>query len=348
MFFDFFSVKIKAESKATDEVFLGYFFGKAREKLEFKFICFPRRYSKQISVDLNLPLANFKQFINNFFQELLIKSSEVSEMTRELTRYLDIQIKKTGGRESLSLRMTKIIESDSNEMIKMEINELFENWTSSLEIAYVLETSTYEELTNHFLGDVDVSEFLDTISSRNDLVSMPEVYPIVDPLDGVSIDSFDIGDTIFCTILGFNNEDQQNKLIQEFPENFDSEGKNTVPIEATIISKEILPSVSKSFVLTKVHIGTEFEAKSIILRTIRLLFDPGKMKKRIQTLRGENNSESVTLADTMAKYATIKSSASKKLEKIEKNSGNDFFLNLLFILIMVGLIFIIVYFFLLS
>jgi hypothetical protein len=348
MFFDFFALKIRAESKASDELFLGYIFGKTGEKIEYRFICIPRRYSKEIGVDLQIPLPNFKEFLNHFFQELLVKTTEASELTSEFMRYLESQIKKIGGREALSIRFSKIIEDGDYDVVKMEIINLFQNWTTSLDIDMAIDTSTYEELTTSFLKDVDFGDFLESVTSRNDLVSLPEIYPIVDPLDGVSIDQFDIGDTLFCTLLGFTSIDQQKVLTDEFPDHFDAEGHNSVPFEGIIISKEILPLVSKNFVLVKVQIGKIFQAKSVVLRTIRLMFDPNKMRKRLQSLKSEAETESITMADAMSKYQKIHQQSSKKLQETKKNKMNDFLLSLVLVLLVIGLIAIILYYFFLT
>lgn len=348
MFFDFFAIKVKAESKASDEIFAGYLFGKTNEKIEYRFICFPRRFSKQMSIDLQMPLPNFKEFLNHFYQELFIKSTEISEATSEFMRYLDIQVKKMGGKEALSLRFSKIVEDSDLDVVKMEIQNLFQNWTVSLDIEMVVDTSTYEELTNSYLKDIDFGDFMESITSRNDLVSLPEIYPIVDPLDGVSVDQFDIGDTLFCTILGFTSTDQQKILIEEFPDHFDLEGNNSVPLEGTIISKEILPLVSKHFVLVKVQIGSTFQAKSVILRSIRLMFDPNKMRKRLQSLKTEAENESISMADAMTKYNQIRRNKTNKLQETKKTGLNDFILSMVLVLLMVGLVIIILYYFFLS
>ena len=348
MFFDFFSLKIKAESKATDEAFLGYFFGKTNETIEYRFICFPRRFSNQIVIDLNLPLANFREALNNFYGDIAGHSVEVSEMTGEFMRYLHNQIDKLGGREGIAIRLSKIIQNNEVDIIRFEINEIFTNWTSSLDLELVVETSTYEELTNSFLGDVDNGVFLDSLKTRDDIMSLPEIYPIVDPLEGVSIDQFDIGDMIYCTILGFTDENSQRRLVEEFPGHFDAENKNIVPMESTIVSKEIMPSVSKNFVLIKVQIGSFFVAKSIVLRSIRLMYDPDKMKRRLSSLKTEATSDSISLAEVMSKHRRIQSDLNKTITEKKSSSFGDFFLSMLLLLMVTGLIIIIIYFFLLS
>jgi len=86
MFFDFFALKIRAESKASDEVFYGYVFGKTGEKIEYRFICLPRRFSKQVSVDLKSPLSTYKEFLNhqlspgllNYVQQRLRRLREIN------------------------------------------------------------------------------------------------------------------------------------------------------------------------------------------------------------------------------------------------------------------------------
>ena len=348
MFFDFFSLKIKAESKATDEAFLGYFFGKTNETIEYRFICFPRRFSSQISLDVNLPLTNFRETLNSFYVDIAGHSAEVSEMTGEFMRYLHNQISKVGGREGLAIRLSKIIQNNEVDIIRFEINEIFKNWTSSLDLELNVETSTYEELTNAFLGDVDNESFLNSLKSRDDIMSLPEIYPIVDPLEGVSIDQFDIGDMIYCTILGFTDEEAQRRLVDEYPGHFDAENKNTVPLEATIVSKEIMPSVSKNFVLIKVQIGSNFVAKSIVLRSIRLMFDPDKMKSRLKSLKTEATNDSISLADVMSKHRRIQSDINKTITEKKSSSFGDFFLSTLLLLLVGGLIIIIIYFFLLT
>ncbi len=348
MFFDFFSLKIKAESKATDEAFLGYFFGKTNETIEYRFICFPRRFSNQIVIDLNLPLANFRESLNNFYLDIANHSVEVSEMTGEFMRYLHNQIDKLGGREGIAIRLSKIIQNNEVDIIRFEVNEIFKNWTSSLDLELVVETSTYEELTNSFLGDVDNGLFLDSLRTRDDIMSLPEIYPIVDPLEGVSIDQFDIGDMIYCTILGFTDEDSQRKLLDEYPGHFDAENKNIIPLEAIIVSKEIMPSVSKNFVLIKVQIGSFFVAKSIVLRSIRLMYDPEKMKKRLNTLKSEAASDSLSLAEVMSKNRRIQAGMNKTITEKKSSGFGDFFLTTLLLLMVTGLIVILVYFFLLT
>lgn len=348
MFFDFFSIKIKAESKATDETFIGYFFGKTNETLEYRFICFPRRYSKQMGMDLNLPLSNFKESLASFYQDLMVHSTEVSEMTGEFMRYMHMQINKMGGREAVTLRLSKIIQNEESDMIRLEVIDLFKNWTSSLDMEIVIETSTYEELTTTFLSGIDSESFLNSLKERTDLMALPEIYPIVDPLDGVSIDNFDIGDMVYCTVIGFTEEMEQQRLINEFPSHFDAESKNIVPLEAVIISKEILPSVSKNFVMIKVQIGVSFVAKSVVLRSIRLMYDPDKMKKRLNYLKNEADDESLSLAEVMNKYRNIQKSSVKKLGEKRGNNFGDFFLSIVLLLMIAGLIIIIIYFFLLS
>jgi len=348
MFFDFFSIKISAESKATDEAFLGYFFGKTNETLEYRFICFPRRFSNQIALDLNLPLSNFKEALKNFYQEITGRAADASETTGEFMRYLHNQIGKFGGREALAIRFSKIIQNDEIDIIKYEMNEIFSNWTSSLDMELVIETSTYEELTNTFLSEVDSGDFLSSLQSRDDVMSLAEIYPIVDPLDGVSIDSFDIGDMLYCTILGFTDEESQRKLVGEFPSYFDAENKNTVPLESVIVSKEIMPTVSKNFVLIKVQIGSTFVAKSIVLRSIRLMYDPDKMKRRLSSLKSDADGDSLSLAEVMNKHKRLQANSAKKLSDKKGNEFGDFFLTSLLLIMIAGLIIIIVYFFLLT
>jgi hypothetical protein len=179
-------------------------------------------------------------------------------------------------------------------------------------------------------------------------MSLPEIYPIVDPLEGVSIDQFDIGDMIYCTILGFTDEESQRRIVDEFPGHFDAENKNTVPLEATIVSKEIMPSVSKNFVLIKVQIGSSFVAKSIVLRSIRLMYDPDKMKNRLRSLKSEAASDSISLAEVMSKHRRIQSGLNQTITEKKSNSFGDFFLGMLLLLLIGGLIIMIIYYFLLT
>ncbi|HNW47217.1 MAG TPA: DUF4899 domain-containing protein [Thermotogota bacterium] len=348
MFFDFFALKIRAESKASDEVFFGYIFGKTGEKVEYRFICIPRRFSKQVSVDLNSPLSTFKEFLNHHYQELFTKTPEVMELTTEFMRYLEMQIKKTGGREAFSVRYSKVIADGDFDVVKMELLNLFQNWTTSLDIDLVVDTSTYEELTSSYLKDIDFGDFAQSLSSRNDLVTLPEIYPIVDPLDGASIDEYDIGDTLFCTLLGFTAIDQEKLLREEFPDHFDAEGNNTVPFEGVIISKEILPLISKNFVLVKVQIGKSFQAKSMVLRSIRLMYDPNKMRKRLQSIKQDADTHSISVADAMSKYKKVREESSKKLLDSGKVRINDFVLTLIFLMLIFGLVAIILYYFFLT
>ncbi len=349
MLFDFFTIKIKADSKNSDEYFLGYFFGKPRERLEYRFINFPRRYARLVSIDLHIPLPGYKEYMNSFFQEMMGKSAETSSMTGEFARYLDYQVKKQGGPDALSSRLAAIIEENSPDLVRAEIQSMFDNWTSGTEIDFLVETSTFEQVTSEFMSDKESSiSAFPKISARDDLISIPEVYPIVDPIDGTSIDEFDIGDPLFCTLLGFLDDEQKSILMEAMPDCFDVEGKNTVPIEGTLVSKELLPSPSKNHVLIKVQIGESVIAKSIVLRTIRLMYDPSRMRKRLRNLQQSAQKDSMNLADVMAKMTGQKTNRLSQTSRKEKKKHMDFALGMLLTLLLVGLILIISYYFFFS
>jgi len=278
--FDFFCIKIQAISRASDEMFFGYFFGKKGESVEYRFIDFPRKYSELAKLPLSLPCNAFRETLGEAYTRLLERSFEISEMTSEFVKYLKLQIRKAGGEPTLSLRFSHILEESNPDLLKVELEELLKHWTSQIQIQFDVQTFTSEEFSANVMKELDTqSELKKNLESRQDLWNLPDFFPTLDPMGGVSIEQFDIGGKIFCTIPAFDDEESKGKLQATYPSHFNEEGENSVPFVGSILSKENLPGNSGA-VLIKVQVGGFFEAKSIILKSMRLMYDSSKLQKR--------------------------------------------------------------------
>ena len=108
MNFDFFSLKVLAESQSSDEVILGFFFGKVEGRLDFQFINFARRFKDIAKINLNKDLNEFKEDLNTVYRKLIARSGDILTRTNDFTNYLKSYINNNGGRLNFSNRLSAI------------------------------------------------------------------------------------------------------------------------------------------------------------------------------------------------------------------------------------------------
>jgi len=190
-----------------------------------------------------------------------------------------------------------LISTGDSSAIRIELKELFNEWTSEVNIKFDFEHSTYTEMSSGEAlkagSQIDAESAANYANRRNDLLELPDFYPIVDPMEGNPISTVKVGEMIYVSIMNFPNESDRERLVSLFPEKFDGDGNNIKPFEAYITAREFL-SNGKGTMLIKVIIDEWFEAKTIIVSSMRIMKDkqhkkllneaPDKDKNFLQTL----------------------------------------------------------------
>lgn len=274
MEFDFFSIKVYAESQSSDEIILGFFFGKVEGRLDFQFINFARRFKDLAKIDLKKDLNEFKKDLNQVYRKLISRSGDIISKTNDFSNYLKSYINKNGGRLSFSNKLSTIIENNDSEAVRALLRDLFDDWTSDVRLRFDWGCSTYNEMSleesSKTEESLDIQNAVEITKDRKDLLEIADFYPIVDPMEGNPASSLKVGDSIFLTIVNFTNEDEQQKLINHYPQRFDENGKNIKPFEGYITAMEYCSS-EKGTVLLKILVDDWLEAKAIIMSNIRVM-----------------------------------------------------------------------------
>jgi len=304
MDFDFFSIKVNAESHSSDEIILGFFFGKVEGRLEFQFINFARRFKDLAKIDLKEDLNEFKTDLNQVYRKLIARSGDIISKTNDFSNYLKSYINKNGGRLSFSNKLSTIIDNKDTEAVRALLRDLFDDWTSDVKIRFDWGCSTYNEMSleesSKTEQSLDIQTAVENTKDRKDLLDIADFYPIVDPMEGNPVASLKVGDSIFLTIVHFSNEDEQHRLINNYPERFDGSGKNTKPFEGYITAMEYV-SAEKGTVLLKILIDDWFEAKAFIISNIRIM-----QKNRRKNLLKQNSMNQDYLPDELIKQTRKK------------------------------------------
>lgn len=274
MDYDFYNIKVFAESQSSDELILGCFFGKVNGKLEFQFITVARRFKEIAQIDLSLDLNDFKAKLNIIYRNLIAKNGDIISKTNEFSNHINNFIHKSGGKLTFSAKLSHIIEQNDSESIRSILNDMFAEWTSDARIRYDWNCFTFSEMSSEEFAKSDnmgeIQTAKETTKHRKDLMELSDFYPIIDPMEGNQVSNIKIGDSIFTTIIHFTDEKEHKQLQETYPEKFDLDGKNIMPFEAFITSMEFV-SKGKGTVLMKIMIDSWFEAKAIIVANIRIM-----------------------------------------------------------------------------
>ncbi len=304
MEFDFFSIKVLAESQSSDEIILGFFFGKVEGRLEFQFINFARRFKDLAKIDLKEDLNDFKTDLNQIYRKLIARSGDIISKTNDFSNYLKTYINKNGGRLAFSNKLSVIIENKDSETVRTLLRELFDEWTSDVKIRFNWGCSTYNEMSleesSKTEQSLDIQSAIENTKDRKDLLDMADFYPIVDPMEGNPVASLKVGDSVYLTVVNFNDEGEEKRLISSYPDKFNEKGKNIKPFEGYITAMEYC-STEKGTVLLKVLIDEWFVAKAIIMSNIRIM-----QKNRKKNLLKQNAVNQDNIPDNLVKKSEKK------------------------------------------
>ena len=269
--FDIFVIQFNLKCTSMDETIHGYIFGKRDGNIEYSFYVFPTNTNAKLPDYAETEFFVYKEKLMKIFNELIPNTPEIAERTNRLLNYIREQFKKLGGTEHFSHRLSHLIENEQHDELLFEIKGLFENWVERSELHYHVQLYDFADFSKAMLGGVDLEEVEEQFLSYSNLTKMPEFYPLIDPIQGMTIDFFDVGDKMKCTILTYPDDDTKAKIVETFSDSFDDEGNLVKPIEATLVSKELLPGKKETYVLVKVELLENVFAYSIILKPLRLI-----------------------------------------------------------------------------
>lgn len=271
--FDIFAIHIKIKCTSLDEVILGYFFGKKNANLEYTFFNFPASVRQKLPDINNNPHLNFKEELNDIFNQLIPDHPEIVERSAKLMDYISIQFRKIGGLERFSKRISYLSEMDEKDEISMELLGLFDNWVEKKELQFNSEFFSAEDYSKKVLESAEFFPEKENITNYLDLTKMPEFYPLIDPIQGISIDAFEVGMSLKITILSYPDEKTENLVKEYYNDNLDLKENYLKPIEADIVSKELLSGKNDNYVLVKVRLCEDICAYSIMLKSLKISRD---------------------------------------------------------------------------
>jgi len=268
--FDIFAIHILLKCTSLDEVIVGYFFGKKNASLEYTFYNFPASVQKRLPVINDNPHLNFKEELTNCSNQLIPDYPEIVERSAKLMEYLNIQFRKIGGLERFSKRLSYLSQLDEKDEISMELLGLFDNWVEKKELQFSSEFFSSEDYSKKVLESAEVFPEKDNFTNYFELTKMPEFYPLIDPIQGISIDTFEVGMPLKITILSYPNEEIEKQIKDHYQDHIDLKEDYLKTIEADIVSKELLTGKNDTYVLVKVRLLDEICAYSIILKSLKL------------------------------------------------------------------------------
>ncbi|HPZ17291.1 MAG: DUF4899 domain-containing protein [Fervidobacterium sp.] len=276
MVLDLYFIKIRARSKGTAEDIVGYFFGKTNNAPEFDFIVVPLRYSNMLDdITLEENLNEFREKLEKVKSQLK-EVTGIYDVTLAFFAYLN-NVMNRRGKIPLGIEFSTAIKESDNEVIKVIIQDLLEEWSPKMEVTVKCEGMLLEEYSTLTFLNVQEGfsdESIKEIYSRPDIVDLPEVFPVIDPINGTSIVQFDVEDKIPVVIL---NPGKFEKAIKDNIPDFD---KNKSSVEGTLISKELVKIKGESLFLIKVELFSGVIAKSLISPSLKILSDETYFFKR--------------------------------------------------------------------
>ncbi len=325
---DLYFIKVRARSKGTAEEIVGYFFGKTNGAPDFDFLVVPFRYSELVDdITLEEDLREFKEKLEIAKQKVK-ELSGVYDVTIAFLAYLNNMMNRRG-KIPLGIEFSTAIKENDTEVLKVIIGDLLEEWSPKMEIFVKAQGMLLEEYSAYtFLSmQEDFSDENVTKSyTRPDVADLPEVFPVIDPINGASIVQFDVGDKIPVVIL---NPGKYEKQIREKFPNFD---KDKLSIEATLLSKELVRVKGGNLYLIKVELDDGLIAKSLVSPALKILSDETYFLKKKRQHEYEPKEKHEKYPKTI------------KVE-IPSTTGSELLISLMTTLLVTGALLIIVYLF---
>ncbi len=329
---DLYFIKFKATSKGTAEVIVGYFFGKVNNVPEFDFVVIPIRFSDLIDeINIESNLFDFKEQLEKVKNELK-KQSGVYDITLAFLSYINNMLNRRG-KIAVGIEFSTAVKNDETDVLSILISNLLEEWSPKMDVILKAEKMMLEEYSAMSFLEIKedfADEQVANVYSRADIVDLPEVFPVIDPINGTSITKFDVGDRIYTVFL--NPGKYENKL-KEFLEKKESSKGFFEALEGVILSKEIVRTKTGTLYLIKVEIAEGIVAKALVSPVLKILYDSGEFAMKKQRQMKEITKESQS-----------KNAGTIKVE-IPPTTGGELIISFLTTLLIVAAIIIIMYIF---
>ncbi|SHE74903.1 protein of unknown function [Marinitoga hydrogenitolerans DSM 16785] len=271
---DFYAVKFFATSSLTAEIIIGYMFGKQKGNPEYKVLSIPKSKLPKFELpDINLSYIEYKSKLEELYYKA-IKDSTVLDLNKQFLAFVQSTIKRYGP-EIINAKMFLGVRDSDVAVIKAILSEIFEEWEGEVNLKIVAEKLTYQDLVWLMTQHRSFSEKEKSYLNRVDVQSAPEVLPLTDPLNGMTINNLDVGDPVYSLIIDSVEPANLNKLKEQYPDKFDENGKNILPIESKLIAKELVTDTDYYFI--KVDLGGGIIGKAVISKNLKMMVDSNKI-----------------------------------------------------------------------
>lgn len=282
---DFVALMVKFDSVSSNFNSIGYFFFKNNNRLDFKFVSYSAQQEKKIGLSIEESFLDFKEKFKKLQSYIYSGESELKTQTEAFNRYINLQIKNYGGSSVFIKRILELQRNGEEGNIKGEISDFMGEWKSNFIIRTRLQILDFHEITVTMAGNISKNEFDDLFKTREDLLSIPDIYPAIDPLEGKEIHEFNIGDQFYCIIINAKKE-TLDEIKQFYPKYFEGD-TNVLPLPCQLISKEFLTQ-DRDMLLIKILIDNIYPAKGFVSTFSKILFDPERYYKRFKRQLSEN------------------------------------------------------------
>ena len=251
---DFYAIKFLASSSLTGETYFGYIFGKKRQTPEFNVSILNRKTIKEYEIpDISEEYINFKSKMD-ILNYTLLKDSKTMNLNKQFNAYFFTTIKKYG-LDTISTKFHLAVEEGDPYVLKAIVQDILFDWANETSIKLVAQKYRYEDLTwlsaTKEKGEEGVFEYL----KREDVIKALEVYPVIDPLEGILVYKLDVGDPLFVIEMSKNG----NKEI----------------IEGNLISKELIPNTD--YIFLKIDLGNGIYGKTVVLKSLKININETKL-----------------------------------------------------------------------
>ncbi|PLV57485.1 DUF4899 domain-containing protein [Thermotoga sp. SG1] len=337
---DLYFVKFRATSKLTSEVVQGYFLGKLNQVPEYDFFVVPGRYARKYSVDLT---GGFEDFLEDFRikkEKALVDVAESSTLTDEFFDFWLIQSRRQNLR-LIGSELFRLTENGDHEALRVFISDILREWSEKSEVEIVATPLNFEEVSleavkQHF--EKLSTEAVFSVLQREDLKNLPEIFPVLDPLNGVTIKEIDVEDVVDFVILNYGNGEISEKFKNFLRERFGTE--NVASLPGKLISKELIKTKSGNFYLLKVEFDEGIYGKAIVSPNLKIKYGENRVKTSDEEWM-EKIGE--ILEGKKASKEKKKPPSRKYAQPVQAVTSSDFFLAFVLALLVMGILLILSY-----
>ncbi|PLV58996.1 DUF4899 domain-containing protein [Thermotoga sp. KOL6] len=337
---DLYFVKFRATSKLTSEVVQGYFLGKLNQAPEYDFFVVPGRYGRKYSIDLN---QGFEDFLEDFTVKKENAMKEVTEASTMTDEFFDFWLVQSR-RQNLRLvgsELFRLTENGDHEALRVFLSDLLREWSEKVEVEVVATPLDFEDVSlevvkEHF-EEISTDEVF-KILQREDLKNLPEVFPVLDPLNGVTIREIDVEEKIDFVILNYGSGEISEKFKKFLRERFGTE--NVASLPGKLISKEVLKGKNGNLYLLKVEFEDGIVGKALVSPNLKIKLGQNRVKTSDEEWM-EKIGEILEGEKKLSQEEAMK--AKKRSQPVQSATSSDFFLAVVLALLVMGILLVLSY-----